>query len=69
MCISYIIYNHLNIQIMTLLVSTTFQLIPHRCYNYIVLASIAVDRGFELRSEQIKDYKFGNCCYYAKHAA
>ena len=30
-----------------------------------VLASSAVDRGFE----QTKDYKIGICCFSAKHAA
>ena len=34
-----------------------------------VPASRAVDRGFELRSGQTKDYKFGRCCFSAKHAA
>ena len=34
-----------------------------------VLASSAVDRGFEPRSGQSKDYKIGNCCFSAKHAA
>ena len=34
-----------------------------------VLASSAVDRGFELRSGQTKDYKIGICCFSAKHAA
>ena len=34
-----------------------------------VLASGAVDRGFELRSDQTKDYKIGIYCYSAKHAA
>jgi hypothetical protein len=44
-------------------------------YNHIggvmvsVLASIAVDRGFEPRSGQTKDYKIGICCFFAKHAA
>ena len=33
-----------------------------------VLASRAVDRGFEPRSCQSKDYKIGICCFYAKHA-
>ena len=32
-----------------------------------VLASSAVDRGFEHRSGQIKDYKIGICCFSAKH--
>ena len=34
-----------------------------------VLASSAVDRGFEPRSGQTKDYKIGICCLSAKHAA
>ena len=34
-----------------------------------VLASSTVDRGFEPRSGQIKDYKLGICCFSAKHAA
>ena len=28
-----------------------------------------VDRGFEPRSGQTKDYKIGFCCFSAKHAA
>jgi hypothetical protein len=34
-----------------------------------VLASSAVDRGFEPRSGQTKDCKIGICCVSAKHAA
>jgi hypothetical protein len=34
-----------------------------------VLAVSAVDRGFEPRSGQTKDYETGMCCYFAKHAA
>ena len=34
-----------------------------------VLAPSAVDRGFEPRSDQTKDYKIGICCFSAKHAA
>ena len=34
-----------------------------------VLASSAVDRGFEPQSGQTKDYKIGICCFSAKHAA
>ena len=34
-----------------------------------VLASSAVDRGFEPRSGQAKDNKIGICCFSAKHAA
>ena len=32
-------------------------------------ASSAVDRRFEHRSGQTKDYKIGICCFFAKHAA
>ena len=35
----------------------------------IVLASSAVDRGFELRSGQTKDYKISICCFSAKQPA
>jgi hypothetical protein len=31
--------------------------------------SSAEDRGFETRWGQTKDYKIGNCCFSAKHAA
>jgi hypothetical protein len=34
-----------------------------------VLASSAVDRGFEPRSGQTKDHKIVMCCFSAKHAA
>ena len=34
-----------------------------------VLASNAIDRGFEPRSGQTKDYKIGICCFSAKHAS
>ena len=33
-----------------------------------VLASSAVDREFESRSSQTKDYEIGICCFSAKHA-
>ena len=34
-----------------------------------VLAPSAVDRGFEPRSGQTKDYKIGICCFSVNHAA
>jgi hypothetical protein len=34
-----------------------------------VLASIAIDCGYELRSCQTKEYKIGMCCFSAKNAA
>ena len=36
---------------------------------FSVLASSVVDRGFEPRSGQTKDYKIGICCLSAKHTA
>jgi hypothetical protein len=33
-----------------------------------LLASSGVDRGFESRSGQIKDYDIGICCFSVKHA-
>jgi hypothetical protein len=34
-----------------------------------VLATGAVDRGFEPRAGQTKEYEIGICCFSAKHAA
>ena len=34
-----------------------------------VLASSVVDRGFDLRSGQTKDYTIGISCFSAKHSA
>ena len=34
-----------------------------------MVTSSAVDRGFEPRSGQTKDYEIGICCFSAKHAA
>jgi hypothetical protein len=34
-----------------------------------VFASSTVDRGFEPRSSQTKDYKIGICFFSAKHAS
>ena len=34
-----------------------------------VLASSAIDRGFDPRSGQTNDYKIGICCFSAKQAA
>jgi hypothetical protein len=34
-----------------------------------VLASSAVDRLFEPRLGQTKDYNIAMCCFFAKHAA
>ena len=34
-----------------------------------MLASSVVDRRFEPRSSQTKDYKIGICCFSAKHTA
>jgi len=34
-----------------------------------VFASSAVDRGFDLKLGQIKDYRIGICCFSTKHTA
>ena len=34
-----------------------------------MIASSAVDRGFEPRAVQTKDYAIGICCFSSKHAA
>ena len=34
-----------------------------------VVAANAIDRGFDPRSGQTKDYTIGMCCFSAKHAA
>ena len=44
----------------------TYLLEPHRWRMVSVFASIEVDRGFEPRSGQTKDYKIGMCCFSAK---
>ena len=36
---------------------------------FSALVSSAVDRGFELRSAQTKDYEIGICCFSARPAA
>ena len=33
-----------------------------------VLAPSVVNRGFQPRSDQTKDYKIGICCFSAKHS-
>jgi hypothetical protein len=40
-----------------------------KSWTQVPVASSAVDRGFEPRSGQTKDYKSGICCFSAKHAA
>ena len=37
--------------------------------NLSIILSSAVDRRFEPRSGQTKDYKFGICCFSTKYAA
>jgi hypothetical protein len=36
--------------------------------NMHTIVFTAVDRGFEPRSDQTKDYKIGICCFSSKHA-
>ena len=48
---------------------------PHTMYDHIVgvmvsmLASSAVDRGFQARSNKTKKYQIGICCFSAKHTS
>jgi hypothetical protein len=41
---------------------------PHRWCNDQCAPSSVVDRGFEPRSGQTKDYKICICCFSSKHA-
>ena len=56
-------------------VNQKFYVINSLCDNRIggimvsMLVSSAVDRGFNPRSGQIKDYNISICCFTAKHAA
>jgi hypothetical protein len=55
--------------------TTVYNICIYNVYNHIsrvmvgVLASSAVNHGFEPRLRQTKDYKFGICFFSAKHAA
>ena len=45
-------------------------MVNHICDVMVsVLTSSAVDRGFDPRSDQAKDYKINICCFSAKHAS
>jgi hypothetical protein len=58
-------------QIVTLFLLTFLLILVNRIGGVMVsmLASGAVDCGFEPWSGQTKDYKIGICCFSAKHAA
>jgi len=45
-----------------------FYRIGDTCIMNSVLALSAVDRGFEPRSDQTKDYKISICCFSEKHS-
>jgi hypothetical protein len=52
--------------------SCTFTVYNENCIDGLMVSMLvlsAVDRGFEPRSSQTKDYKFGICCFSANHAA
>ena len=54
------------------LIPLSVLLVEENCIGGVmvsVLASSAVDCGFEPRSGQTKDYKIGICCFSAKHTA
>ena len=38
------------------------------CIGGIMVSMLVVDRGFDPRSGQTKDYQIGICCFSAKHA-
>jgi hypothetical protein len=44
---------------------------PHisTCISGVMVPPNVVDRWFESRSGQTKDYEIGICCFFAKHAA
>ena len=72
--INNLLYYMLHVQLY--LVISCFFIISYQIYlNRIcgvivgMLASSAVDRGFESRLGQTRDYKIGICCFSAKHAA
>ena len=64
-----------DLKIKSIITTTIFFLTPYQKKNcirdvmVIVLASSAVDRGFEPRSGQTKDNKIGIGCFSVKHAA
>ena len=67
MDLSMIIHFHLYVQLETHSVP-----IIMNCSGDVMVrvhASSAVDRGFNPRSGQTKDYRIGICCFSAKHAA
>ena len=50
----------------------TLNILKYNCIKCVmvnVLASSAVDCGFESPSCQTKDYEIGICCFSTKHAA
>ena len=51
------------------MVPSTQNSYPHLWCMVSLLASSVVDRGFEPRSGQTKDYKIGICCFSTKHVA
>jgi tRNA U38,U39,U40 pseudouridine synthase TruA len=67
MDLSMIIHFHLYVQLETHSVP-----IIMNCSGDVMVrvhASSAVDRGFNPRSGQTKDYRIGICCFSAKHTA
>jgi hypothetical protein len=49
--------------------ATSYNMNCINCVMVSMLASSAVDCGFEPRSGQTKDYKIDICCFSGKHAA
>jgi hypothetical protein len=65
--IVYLVHLHLNPFLLTHIIK-----VERKCIGGVmvsVLASSAVDCGFDRWSGQTKDYKIGICCFSVKHAA
>ena len=68
-------YGKISLEILNSFVIVSITIYYCNCMNHIsgeivsVLASSAVDRGFEPRSGQTKAYEIDICCFSAKHAA
>jgi hypothetical protein len=67
--LEYCIYIYIYIYCTCRVFGITFNLYRIGGVIVSILALSVVDRGFEPRSGQSKDYKSGICCFSAKHAA
>ena len=68
----YYLHVTLNYEYFPFTLSLPFFPLPYNCIGDVmvsVLASNAIDHGFEPWLGQTKDYKMGICCFSANHAA